>query len=138
MAERSAERAPLRAVVGTLIFTLVVPGTVIVYAPFALSRWRLSQPFLRIEAMRWAGAAIFVAALPIFVGFLTRFVREGRGTPAPIAPTERLVTGGTFKWIRNPGYVSVIGLLLGQTLFLGSRTLMLYTILVGIGFHLCS
>jgi hypothetical protein len=44
--------------------------------------------------------------LPLFVSFCSRFVFEGHGTPAPIAPTEHLVVGGPYRWVRNPGYVA--------------------------------
>lgn len=45
-----------------------------------------------------------------------RFVREGRGTPAPIAPTEQLVIGGDYRFVRNPMYVGVVAIVLGQAL----------------------
>jgi protein-S-isoprenylcysteine O-methyltransferase Ste14 len=45
-----------------------------------------------------------------------RFVREGRGTPAPVAPTEELVVGGDYRYVRNPMYVGVVTAILGQAL----------------------
>ena len=55
---------------------------------------------------------------------------------APIAPTERLVVGGPFRWVRNPGYISVIALLLGQALVFGSSVLLAYAAVIALGFHL--
>ncbi|MFI5690829.1 methyltransferase family protein [Kribbella sp. NPDC051586] len=53
-----------------------------------------------------------------------RFVREGRGTPAPVAPTEELVVGGDYRFVRNPMYVGVVTAILGQALvFLDWRVL---------------
>jgi protein-S-isoprenylcysteine O-methyltransferase Ste14 len=122
----------LRAALGTLAFTIVVPGTVVGIVPFALSGWRLAQsPWLRA-----AGALLILAALPLFLAFLLRFVREGVGTPAPIAPTKRLVVGGLFRWVRNPGYVAVVAMVVGQGLLFVSGAVLVYAALLALGFHL--
>jgi len=121
-----------RAAIGTAVFTLTVPGTVVVLLPWLLSGWRLAAG----SPARVLGVLLILAALPVLVAFLVRFVREGIGTPAPIAPTERLVVGGPFQRVRNPGYVAVIALVLGQALLFGSLTVAVYTLLVALGFHL--
>ena len=90
---------------GTIAFVAFVPGTVIGWIPYALCGWRLAEA----AALRWAGALLLLLALPVFVDFLVRFVREGRGTPAPVAETKRLVVSGPFRYVRNPGYVGVLG-----------------------------
>jgi protein-S-isoprenylcysteine O-methyltransferase Ste14 len=121
--------------IGTIVFVLVVPGSVVVYVPFLLSRWRLRAPFFGWEATRWLGLLLFTGGVPIFVDFIVRFVREGRGTPAPVAPTRHLVVGGCFRYVRNPGYIAVLALLLGQALFFGSTAVLLYALGVGLAFH---
>ncbi len=55
-----------------------------------------------------------------------RFVVEGLGTPAPIAPTERLVVGGLYRYVRNPMYLAVAAIILGQALALGQAILVPY------------
>jgi len=130
-----AEPPPLRALLGTIVFVAVLPGTIIVLMPWWLTRWRLAPPLLDTSLTRWLGALAFLAATPLFVSFLSRFVWEGRGTPAPIAPTERLVVGGPFRWVRNPGYVAVIAMLVGQGLFFASPAVLVYAICVSLGFH---
>lgn len=130
-----AEGPPIRALLGTIVFVALVPATVIGFAPWWITRWRLGPPFLGTSLTRWLGVLLFVAGLPLFLSFLSRFVWEGRGTPAPIAPTERLVVGGPFRWVRNPGYVAVDALLLGQALFFASPALLLYAGLVALAFH---
>jgi protein-S-isoprenylcysteine O-methyltransferase Ste14 len=47
-------------------------------------------------------SALIVLALPVLVAAFVRFVREGVGTPAPVAPTEHLVVGGLYRYVRNP------------------------------------
>lgn len=122
--------------IGTLVFVLIVPATVIVAVPYRLSGWEMEPPFLGLGVTRWIGAVLFVATLPLFVDFLLRFVTEGRGTPAPVAPPERLVVGGPFRWVRNPGYVAVLGLVAGQGLFFATASVLVYAASLAVAFHL--
>lgn len=122
--------------IGTIVFVIVVPGTVIVYVPFRLSGWRIAAPFFGVEAIRWVGLLLLVVAFPVFTDFILRFIREGRGTPAPVAPTRHLVVHGTFQYVRNPGYVAVVSLLVGQALVFGSTAVLLYALGVSVAFHL--
>jgi protein-S-isoprenylcysteine O-methyltransferase Ste14 len=125
-----------RALLGTIVFTLTIPATAIVLIPYLLTGWSLRPPFLGIEATRSLGGALIVLATPLFFRFLSGFVREGRGTPAPIAPTEHLVVGGPFRWVRNPGYVAVVSLVVGQALVFGSGAVLAYAAMLAVGFHL--
>jgi protein-S-isoprenylcysteine O-methyltransferase Ste14 len=128
-------RLPIRALVGTIVFVAVVPATVIVLGPYWITGWHLREPFLGTTLTRWLGALLVVAALPVFVSFLGRFVFEGRGTPAPVAPTERLVVGGPFRWTRNPGYVAVDAMLVGQGLVFASPAVLAYAAFIALAFH---
>jgi protein-S-isoprenylcysteine O-methyltransferase Ste14 len=132
----SDERSLWGPAIGTLIFVLVLPGTAIVAIPYWISGWTMLPPFLGIGLTRWLGALIVLASLPLFLRFLSGFVVEGRGTPAPIAPTRHLVVGGPFRWVRNPGYIAVIGLVVGQGLFFGHLGVLVYAVLLGLAFHL--
>jgi protein-S-isoprenylcysteine O-methyltransferase Ste14 len=55
-----------------------------------------------------------------------RFAIDGRGTPAPVAPTERLVVTGAYRYVRNPMYLGVAALIVGQGLLLGQAVLLAY------------
>jgi len=133
----AAEKPPLQALLGTIVFVVVVPGTVIGWMPWWLtSRWQSGPPLFGTSLTRWIGAAVFVAAAPLFISFLGRFVVEGRGTPAPIAPPEHLVVGGPFRWVRNPGYVAVVSMIVGQGLFFASPAVLVYGGAVALAFHL--
>ena len=129
-------RPPVWAILGTIAFVCVVPGTVVVAVPWWISGWRLGPPFLGTNLMRVAGMLLVVAASPLFAAFVARFVVEGHGTPAPIAPTRHLVVGGPFRWTRNPGYIAVVAMLVGQGLVLGSVGVLVYAALVAVAFHL--
>jgi protein-S-isoprenylcysteine O-methyltransferase Ste14 len=130
------ERSLLAATAGTILFVALVPGTVVVLVPRLLSGWALRPPLFGWAPGRWIGAALVVLALPLFLDFVVGFVRQGHGTPAPVAPPERLVVSGVFRWVRNPGYVAVLSMVAGQALFLGSRAVLAYAACLALGFHL--
>jgi len=126
-----AERTPWGALLGTVVFVAMVPGTVVLLVPWWLSGGQVAGTRLGIVV----GVAMIVVALPLFVSFCSRFVWEGRGTPAPIAPTQHLVVGGPYRWVRNPGYVAVTTILVGEGLVFGSPSVLLYALLVALAFH---
>jgi protein-S-isoprenylcysteine O-methyltransferase Ste14 len=66
----------------------------------------------------------------MLVSAFVRFVVEGLGTPAPIAPTEELVVGGLYRYVRNPMYVAVVGTIVGEALVLGQPGLLAYAAVV--------
>ena len=68
----------------------------------------------------------------VLLDAFARFVREGLGTPAPVAPTEHLVVGGLYRYVRNPMYLAVASLILGQALLLGQLILVPYAALFGL------
>jgi protein-S-isoprenylcysteine O-methyltransferase Ste14 len=131
-----AQKPPLQALLGTVLFVPTVPGTVVGVMPWWLSSgWRLEPPFFGVVGTRWVGVGMMLAALPLFVKFLGRFVFEGHGTPAPVAPTKHLVVGGPFRWVRNPGYVAVVSMIVGQGLVLGSAAVLVYALAVAAAFQ---
>jgi protein-S-isoprenylcysteine O-methyltransferase Ste14 len=129
-------RALVWPAIGTTLFVLVVPGTVIGLVPFWLSGWRVEEPLFGWLALRWAGAGVFFCGLPVFIDFLLQFVRQGHGTPAPIAPPRNLVVTGSFRYLRNPGYLGVLSLIVGQGLYFGSGGILIYAAGVALAFHL--
>ena len=132
MSREERSSSLLGPTLGTIVFVALVPGTVIGVIPYALCGWRLADA----AALRWAGALLLLLALPVFVDFLVRFVREGRGTPAPGADPERLVMNGAFRYVRNPGYVGVLGLLVGQSLLFASAAVLAHAAIMALAFHL--
>ncbi|HVN63732.1 MAG TPA: isoprenylcysteine carboxylmethyltransferase family protein [Candidatus Binataceae bacterium] len=132
----AAGEISVRALIGTIVFTIFVPGTVVVFIPYLLSGWRIAPPFFGLSIVRWCGVAMILAAIPYFARFLSRFVVEGRGAPAPVMPTERLIVGGPFKHVRNPGYIGVVTMVAGQGLFFGSGKIIAYAIILAVIFHL--
>ena len=119
-------RRPIAAV-GSAVFFLVGPGTVVGLIPWLLTRWQVREPLPYWAPMRVLGGILLVAGLIALVGAFVRFVVEGLGTPAPIAAPERLVVGGVYRYVRNPMYVAILAAIVGQALLLGQLGLLLYT-----------
>src|SRR6478609_5501625 len=90
--------------VASAAFFVVAPGVVAGLVPWLLTGWVLPSESTTSLIVRGCLAA--VAGLVVLIGAVVRFVREGFGTPAPVAPTDRLVVGGTFRFVRNPMYVA--------------------------------
>jgi protein-S-isoprenylcysteine O-methyltransferase Ste14 len=104
----------------------VVAGLV----PWLISGWDLPTPSAWTIVRVAAGAFLVLAAVPVLVRNFVRFVMEGRGTPAPVAPPEQLVVGGDYRYVRNPMYVAIVAAVLGQAVIFGSRTLLIYAVAV--------
>jgi protein-S-isoprenylcysteine O-methyltransferase Ste14 len=118
------------ALLGSFVFLLVTPGTVCGLVPWLITGWRRpGDPTAWVDAVGWllvlAGAAVLLRA------FLA-FAWHGRGTPAPAAPTERLVVEGAYRFVRNPMYVAVLALVLGQVLLFGSWGLVAYLVVLAV------
>jgi protein-S-isoprenylcysteine O-methyltransferase Ste14 len=64
-----------------------------------------------------------------------RFAVQGLGTPAPIAPTQNLVVTGLYRYVRNPIYVAVVAVILGQAILFGDWHLVIYGVLMWLAFH---
>jgi protein-S-isoprenylcysteine O-methyltransferase Ste14 len=115
-----------RAAVGSLVFLVFAPGVVAGLVPWLLTEWQAQGP-LPYWVPLWIGGSILIAAgVLVLVQAFARFVIEGLGTPAPVAPTERLVVGGLYRYVRNPMYLAVAAIILGQALALGQVILLPY------------
>lgn len=118
----------IRAALGTLVFLFLAPGVVAGLVPWGLTGWRTGGAPLWLQVVGWI--AVVVAATVLLESF-ARFVVEGVGTPAPVAPTERLVVGGLYRYVRNPIYLAVATAILGQAAVLGRWVLVVYALVFG-------
>ncbi len=119
----------LRAAVGSLLFLVVTPGVVAGLVPWGLTGWKVAHPPLIIAVV---GYVILVAGVVVLLHAFVRFVTEGVGTPAPVAPTRHLVIGGLYRYVRNPMYIAVALTILGQAMVLGRPVLLVYALIFGV------
>jgi protein-S-isoprenylcysteine O-methyltransferase Ste14 len=123
-----------QAAVGSAVFFVVAPCVVAGVLPWWITRWnRPTQPTWLAVVSIVVGCALALAGLVLLVRAFVRFVSDGLGTPAPVAPTERLVVGGEYRYVRNPMYVAVEAIILGQAVLFGSLTLLLYAVVSWLG-----
>jgi protein-S-isoprenylcysteine O-methyltransferase Ste14 len=114
------------------LFFALAPGIVAGLFPWAITRWRVADPVS--WPVRTFGVALLVAGGLVLVSAFARFVTEGLGTPAPVAPTQRLVIGGLYRYVRNPMYLAVLAAIAGQALILGRVALLAYGAVVAVAF----
>ena len=114
-----------RAWIGTIVFLLLAPGIVAGLIPWLITRWQWHD---------WGGAAwivlsvawILIALGVAFLLYAFALFAMHHGTPAPVAPTQTLVVTGVYRFVRNPMYLAVLAIILGQALLFGSWWLVLY------------
>jgi protein-S-isoprenylcysteine O-methyltransferase Ste14 len=106
------------AAAGSLVFLVLAPGTVIGLLPWLLTDWRWRAAPAPWAVVRVLGGLLLLAGVSFVVSSFVRFVIEGLGTPAPVAPPTRLVVGGVYRYVRNPMYVAVTAAIVGQALLL--------------------
>jgi protein-S-isoprenylcysteine O-methyltransferase Ste14 len=110
-------------ILNTVLFTILVPGTVAVLVPI----WLIGG-FRRPEggAATWWGATVLICGAAIYFRCAWEFAVRGLGTPAPIAPTKFLVTTALHRHMRNPMYIGVALVILGEAALFRSLHLVLY------------
>jgi protein-S-isoprenylcysteine O-methyltransferase Ste14 len=113
----------VRNALGSGLFFALAPGVVAGLVPWLLTGWEAGAPRPPLQVV---GALLILAGVIVLVDAFARFVVEGIGTPAPVAPTQRLVVGGLYRHVRNPMYLAVGATIIGQALLLGRAILLLY------------
>ena len=111
----------VKAVLGSTVFFFAAPCVVGGVLPWWVSGWAAPR--------FWPGLVLVAVGAFVVLRAFVRFVREGRGTPAPVAPTEELVVGGDYRFVRNPMYVGVVAAIFGQALVFLNLWVLLYGVL---------
>jgi protein-S-isoprenylcysteine O-methyltransferase Ste14 len=119
----------------SVFFTILLPGAVAGYVPFRLILRGRDWP------QTW-GPGQFLALIPVTVGLsilfrcIWDFARTGRGTLAPVDPPTVLVIKGLYRYVRNPMYVGVLTLLVGEAALFQSLPVLEYAAFCWAAFHL--
>jgi protein-S-isoprenylcysteine O-methyltransferase Ste14 len=113
----------LGPILKTILFTIVVPGTVAGLVP----SWIVGD-FAKPESgpLTWPGVLITIAGAAIYFRCAWEFAVRGLGTPAPIAPTKFLVTTALHRYVRNPMYIGVAMVIVGEAALFRSSHLVEY------------
>jgi protein-S-isoprenylcysteine O-methyltransferase Ste14 len=125
---------PLWLFLKNVVFTVFIPGFVAGWVPL---RWFERRPQWPEEwrAPHYAGAIFVVLGVIIYLHCQWLFATRGQGTPAPIDPPKKLVRRGLYKWVRNPMYLAVFTVLVGETVFLRSGHIAVYFVCLVCAVH---
>jgi protein-S-isoprenylcysteine O-methyltransferase Ste14 len=122
----------------TLIFIVIVPGTATVLGPYLLLSLSANGNGWRLElGIPWAlGLIPILLGAAIYLWCARDFVRIGRGTPSPTNPPRELIVRGLYRFVRNPMYIGVLLVMLGEAALFQSVALLVYTAAFAVFFHL--
>lgn len=119
----------------TLLFTIVVPGTLLGLIPWLLLRWTGGDQLPTLSP--WLlGLVPFCAGIVLYFWCAGAFTFEGQGTPAPMDAPVFLVKSGPYRWVRNPMYIGVLAVLFGEAILFHSLVLAGMGLLASTAVHL--
>lgn len=110
-----------------LIFIVIVPGTATVLGPYLLLKATVPGQHLEPGSPWVLGLIPIVLGAAIYLWCARDFVRVGRGTPSPTDPPRELIVRGLYRFVRNPMYIGVLLVLLGEAMLFHSWALLLYS-----------
>lgn len=118
----------------TAIFSVLVPGTVAFVVP-----WWLLQgaggAMVPVPSVWLVGVLPIMAGVGLYLWCAAAFTFIGHGTPAPIDAPTVLVARGAYRWVRNPMYVAVLAVVIGEALLFRSLVLAGYALFLWALFH---
>jgi protein-S-isoprenylcysteine O-methyltransferase Ste14 len=94
------------------------------------------------EAANLTPSLWLIGLLPLMLGVglyfwcAGAFTFIGKGTPAPIDAPVFLVREGPYQWVRNPMYLAVLSVIIGEAMLFHSLLLVGYALLVWVVVHL--
>jgi protein-S-isoprenylcysteine O-methyltransferase Ste14 len=120
----------------SLLFVALLPGVVAGYLPYRMlaGSGKLQLPMLSFTSI--SAVAFTLSGVLILLRCVWDFFASGKGTLAPIDPPRHLVVRGLYRYTRNPMYNGVIVILVGEAWLFASTSLLSYTAVVLVSFHL--
>ena len=122
----------ITATAGSAVFLVFAPGVVAGLVPWWLTGWRAGAAYP--APVQITGAVLAAAGAAALLAAFAQFAIQGRGTPAPPAPTEQLVVRGPYRYVRNPMYLAVLAVITGQAVLLSRPVLLAYAAAVAAAF----
>lgn len=123
-------------VLKTLIWTVFVAGTATVLVPYLLLTSRINLFQVKLSSLRYVGIIPMLLGTCFYLWCAWDFTFAGKGTPAPFDPPKKIVVRGLYRFVRNPIYVAVILVLVGEAILFESNVLLIYAAILFLGFHL--
>jgi len=105
---------------------VLFPGTVVVYIPYRLLDTNHGPELTSLSLAQYVAMLFAAVGVAILFKSIWTFAYVGRGTLAPFDETKKLIVVGPYRYVRNPMYVGVLLILLAESLFYRSSTLLYY------------
>jgi protein-S-isoprenylcysteine O-methyltransferase Ste14 len=119
-----------------LLFTILQPGIVAGLVPYLIVGAKLksvlNQP---MQSLQYVAVLIFFVGVSITLICIISFAIRGQGTLSPADPTKKLVVTGLYRFSRNPMYIGVLLILIGETIFFQSISLLIYSFCIFLMFN---
>ena len=111
----------------SLLWIVLLPGVVVAYIP-----WRFFG-FGRVamnlhDPVQLLGVALMGLGALLLLTCIWEFAEFGRGTLSPLDPPRELVVRGLYRYVRNPMYLSVAVIHVGEVLVARSTALLEYAV----------
>ena len=109
----------------SLAWTIAIPGMVAGFIPwnyFGIGRMAIHLD----DPMHLAGLACIAAGAALLGACIVEFARSGKGTLSPADPPRELVVRGLYRYVRNPMYLAVTMIVLGEAVWARSWALFWY------------
>lgn len=113
------------AAIGSIAFVFAGPLLEAVIGPMVITGgFAPGDGVLDHASARVAGAALIAAGAAVIAACFVGFVRDGLGTPSPLAPPRHLVARGPYRHVRNPMYVATAAVIAGEGLLIARPILL--------------
>lgn len=119
----------------TLIFTVIVPGTVAILIPYRIVASAGGRATIAQGPLHYFGLLMIPIGALIYFWCAWDFTIAGKGTPLPIDPPKQLVVRGLYRYVRNPMYVGVLSVILSQAIWFESAQLFAYAGIASLFMH---
>jgi protein-S-isoprenylcysteine O-methyltransferase Ste14 len=118
-----------------LLYIVIAPGVIAGWLPLRVFERRAQWPG-SFDALHFAGAAIALLGVAVFLQATWVFAVRGHGTPSFFDPPKKLTRRGPYKWVRNPLYLAFFAMVAGEGLFFRSWHIGVYLVFLVCALHL--
>jgi protein-S-isoprenylcysteine O-methyltransferase Ste14 len=118
-------------VLRSLISVVVLPGIAAVVIPRLIV-----GPQTLPAGVGWLGLVPLAFGLVLFAWCVFLFAARGGGTLAPWDAPRHFVAVGPYRRVRNPMYLGVGSVVLGEAILFGSVALAVYIAVLALAWHL--
>src|SRR5258708_40256385 len=107
----------ITAKAGSAVFLVIAPGVVAGLVPWWLTGWRTGAAYP--APVQITGAVLAAAGAAALLAAFAQVAIQGRGTPAPPAPTGQVVVRGLDRYGPNPMDLAVLSVITRHALLTG-------------------